>query len=75
MQKETAKQLTAIMLECCKKLDDSIVLVTDSCVGEESMQFRRAAGKIMGHIFVDILDPIYREHPELEPDDLKSQRR
>jgi hypothetical protein len=29
----------------------------------------------MGHIFVDILDPIYREYPEFEPDDLKSQRR
>jgi hypothetical protein len=74
MQKETAKQLTGIMLECCKKLDDSIVLVTDSCTGEESMRFRRAAGKIMGHIFVDILDPIYREHPELEPEELRSRR-
>ena len=75
MQKDTARQLTSIMLECCKKLDESIALVMTACTGEESMRFRRAAGKIMGHIFVEILDPIYREHPELEPEELKSQRR
>jgi hypothetical protein len=29
----------------------------------------------MGHIFVDVLHPIYQRHPELEPEELKSQRR
>lgn len=74
MEKDTAKQLIGMMLECSKKLDDSIVLLTETTTGDESMKLRRAAGKIMGHIFVEILDPIYREHPDLEPEELRSKR-
>ena len=74
MEKTTAQQVIAGMLDCCKKLDDLMGLTTDTCTAEEAMKFRRAAGKIMGHIFVDILDPVYREHPELEPEELKSRR-
>lgn len=74
MDRETAQKLIGMMLDCSKKLDDVIVLVTDACNEEESRKFRSAAGKIMGHIFVDVLDPVYREHPELEPEELKSRR-
>ncbi|HZF49915.1 MAG TPA: hypothetical protein VE093_14750 [Polyangiaceae bacterium] len=80
MQKEIAKQVTAIMLECCKKLEESIDLVStsgrdDEHEKKELMEYRSAIGKIMGHIFVDVLHPIYQRHPELEPEELKSQRR
>lgn len=80
MQKEIAKQVTVIMLDCCKKLEESIDLVAnvsrdDEHEKKELMDFRSAIGKIMGHIFVDVLHPIYQRHPELEPEELKSQRR
>jgi hypothetical protein len=80
MQKEIAKQVTVIMLDCCKKLEESIDLVSNASRDDENekkelMDFRSAIGKIMGHIFVDVLHPIYQRHPELEPEELKSQRR
>jgi hypothetical protein len=80
MQKEIAKQVTSIMIECCKRLEESIDLVSNACGDEdqarkEAMEFRGAVGKIMGHVFVEVLHPIYQRHPELEPDELKSQRR
>jgi hypothetical protein len=75
MDQETAKKLIGLMLDCSKKLDDAIVLMTESASGDDAMKLRRAAGKIMGHIFLEILDPVYREHPELEPEELRSQRR
>lgn len=80
MQKEIAQQVTSIMLECCRRLEESIDLVTDAASGEEqekkeAMEFRSAVGKIMGHVFVEVLHPIYQRHPELEPEELKSQRR
>lgn len=80
MQKEIAKQVTVIMLDCCKKLEESIDLVADMTRDDEFekkelMDYRSSVGKIMGHIFVDVLHPIYQRHPELEPEELKSQRR
>ena len=64
-----------MMLECSRQLDDAIVLLAESSSEDESIKLRKATGKIMGHIFVDVLDPIYREHPDLEPEELRSQRR
>ncbi len=80
MQKDIAQKVTSIMIDCCKKLEDSIDVVTNACGSgdkeqREAMEFRAAVGKIMGHIFVDVLHPIYQRHPELEPEELKSQRR
>lgn len=74
MDRETAKKLIELMLDCTKKLDDVTGVVNDACPEEEARKFRSAAGKIIGHIFVDILDPVYREHPELEPAELRSRR-
>jgi hypothetical protein len=80
MQKDIAKHVTTIMLDCCRRLEESIDLVSDASKDDEHekkelMDYRSAIGKIMGHIFVDVLHPIYQRHPELEPEELKSQRR
>ncbi len=81
MHKDTAKTVTTIMIDCCRKLEEAIDAVTNTCDSRdekeqrEAMEFRSAVGKIMGHIFVDVLHPIYQRHPELEPEELKSQRR
>lgn len=34
-------------------------------------EYRRTAGKIMGEIFLEILQPIYNAHPELTPKGLQ----
>lgn len=74
MKKETAKQIISLMLDCSRKLDDAVLLLSDPAEEEDAIRLRRAAGKIMGHIFVDLLDPVYRQYPDLEPEELRSQR-
>jgi hypothetical protein len=71
MKKEIASQISSLMLEYGAKLDDSIGLVMETCSEEESKAYRAAVGNIMGSMLLDIMKPIYREHPDLKPDELR----
>jgi hypothetical protein len=71
MQKDAAKFVCDLMLECGRKLDQSLVQVKDACSTEEYETYRRTVGALMGTMFLDVMRPIYAEHPELEPEDLK----
>jgi hypothetical protein len=74
MEKSVAEKVLALMLEYSGKLDASVQLVKDSCTEQEFLDYRRAVGKIMGEMCVEIMWPIFKEHPELEPDELKPQK-
>ena len=73
MQLQVARQVLALMLEYSGKLDQSIQLVKDSCTEQEFLDYREAVGKIMGEMCVEIMWPIFKEHPDLEPDEMKPQ--
>jgi hypothetical protein len=70
MKKETAKQINQVMLEHSQELDESVRLVLETCTTEEFEAYRDAVGQIMGTMLLDIMNPIYLEHPELKPSDL-----
>ena len=59
------------MNECSAKLNETIILVQDNCSDDEFIEYRKAAGFVMGYIYTDVLRPIYKQHPELEPPELK----
>jgi hypothetical protein len=46
-------------------------MVMEQCSKEEYQAYRRAVGKVMGAMLTEIMDPIYREHPDLKPKELK----
>ncbi len=71
MKKEVAETINRLMLEYGAKLDDSVKLVMDSSSAEEFEAYRSAVGQIMGTMLVDIMNPIYREHPALKPAELE----
>ena len=56
------------MLQINAMLNDSVALVRDTCSEESFIQYRKAAGKVMGATIVDILNPINEAYPELTPD-------
>ena len=68
--KKTAEKVSRLLLNCCSDLDQSVSLVLESCDKEEFQEYRMTIGDVMGTIFLDILDPIYKLHPELKPDKL-----
>lgn len=66
-----AKQLIEVLNDCSNKIDKSIVLVQEKCTDEEFIAYRKAAGMVMGYLYTDALAPIYKQHPDLEPPELK----
>ena len=69
--KETARQLSDLMLELGAKLDASVALVRDTCDEAALAAYRRITGELMGTMLLDVMNPIYADHPELKPDALR----
>lgn len=68
---DVAKQVSDLMLDCGAKLDGSVALVRDRCSQDEFQTYRRAVGKVMGEILLEVLNPLYRAHPNLKPAEMK----
>lgn len=71
MQKEIAAEILAIMLEYSGKLDQSVQRVKDTCNEQEFMAYRKAVGTVMGEMYMGVMWPIFKEHPDLEPEEMK----
>jgi hypothetical protein len=64
---ETAKQVSDVMLDVSSRLNQSIILVQDTCSAEEFKDYRRSVGAVMGEILLEVLNPLYKQHPSLKP--------
>lgn len=62
------------MFEYNGKLDKSIISVRDNCSEDEFHSYRYAVAHIMADMLLEILNPIFDEHPDLEPDELRASR-
>lgn len=40
--------------------------------GPQLNEYRRAAGRVLGYLYTDILRPIFAQYPDLEPESMKS---
>ena len=69
--KETAKQVEQTMRQCSAALNESIRLVNETCSEEEFKAYRRVIAEIMADIFLEVMQPIHRRFPELEPEELR----
>lgn len=68
--KIVAAEISVLMLEIGAKLDTSVSLVQQSCDESELNTYRSAVGEIMGRMLINIMNPIYKQHPELKPEQL-----
>lgn len=66
-----AKQISDLMLEYGARLDESVLLVKNSCSEAELKTYRRAVGEIMGNMLTEIMNPLYERHPTLKPKGLR----
>jgi hypothetical protein len=69
--RDTAKYISDLMLDISERLDDSVAKVNKTCSPEEDSNYRRAVGKIMGRILLEVLNPLYAEHPSLKPEGME----
>jgi hypothetical protein len=71
MDKKIAAKVLAISMDCTRETDESIRQVMEECDAETFKIYRAHGGRIMGHLFSEIIAPIQSEHPELAPPDFK----
>ena len=72
MKRDVAEQIVSIVHKVTREMDASILLIQRECSEEEFIEYRRAAGRVMGYLFTDIVRPIFQEYPELMPEEMKS---
>lgn len=68
---EVARQISDLMIEFGRRLDASVALVRDRGTPEEFQAYRRAVGKVMADMLLEIMNPLYAKHPNLKPTGLK----
>jgi hypothetical protein len=69
--RSTADKINTLMHEFSARLDTSLLEVMDSCPDSEFKEYRFAIGKIMGDMLLDVMNPIYKQHPSLKPKELQ----
>ncbi len=63
----TAKQISELMLDVFRRVDESVASVKGTCPPEEAAAYQKAVGKVAGPIVMDVLEPLYEKHPGLKP--------
>lgn len=71
MELRTASAVTRLMLDVSAQLDASVKLVMESSDPTEFAAYRGAVGSPLGQIYCDILAPLFKQHPQLTPTQLR----
>ena len=71
MNRETAETVVELMLRHGRELDESVRAVQTSANQAELACYRKAVGKIMGEMLLEIMNPIFDEYPDLKPPQLR----
>jgi hypothetical protein len=71
MTNTTAKAVSELMLSMGASLDASISAVQSSESDAEFRKYRDSVSKILTTMLLEIMNPLYAEHPGLKPPQLK----
>ena len=66
--REFARRCSELVLEYSGKLDQSVAEAQSRMSDEEFEGHRRAVGAIMAEGLTQLLNQIFRQHPDLKPD-------
>lgn len=71
MKQDVAREITTLMLETTDKLDQSVRRMQAQLPPAEFGMYGRAVGTILADIIMEVLDPLYAEHPDLKPPEMR----
>jgi hypothetical protein len=54
-----AKQISELMLDIFRRVDESVLMVNESCQPEEAAAYSKAAGRVACAAVMDVLGPLY----------------
>lgn len=70
MNKKEAEELSVLLMQVSGKLDQSVRFVMDKDTKENFESYRSSAGKVMGELFLEMLQPLWERYPELRPKEM-----
>jgi hypothetical protein len=73
MTDDTAQKLLLHLRTANEELARAVEIAKKECSAEEFETWRERLGAVLGSLFLDVLDPLYRERPSLAPDALRAQ--
>ena len=68
MKEEDAEKLSIVLMQANALLDQAVAFVKDKDSKENFEQFRLAAGKAMGEIYLEMEEPLWKRFPKLRPE-------
>lgn len=71
MKRATAKKVSKLMLRIGADLDKSLQEVQQKESAAEFKRYREAVSKLLLITLTDVMYPLYLEHPDLKPDELR----
>jgi hypothetical protein len=64
---ETAKQVSDLMIGIYRQVEMSLDTVRETCSSEDFAAYHKALKNVMCGIVMDVLGPLYKDHPDLQP--------
>jgi len=71
MDKEIAEKMIKKMLELSSEFSEIANTIKKNCDEKEFITYRNGIGKILADIFDYLMLPIFRNYPDLIPEELK----
>jgi len=70
MGREVAALIVETMLRQGRELDDLLIRAQPAVDETEFRELKLAIGKVLGSMLLDVMNPIFEEHPDLRPAEL-----
>jgi hypothetical protein len=71
MERHVAEQALTDLFDASRKMNTALLLIQKECPEKEFRAYRTGVGLAMGYLYNEIIRPILREHPDLEPEEMK----
>ena len=71
MRRESAKEISDLMVDIGRRLNESLRNVQAKESEADFRAYRDAVSKIMMAMLEEVMTPLYAEHPEVKPPELK----
>jgi hypothetical protein len=71
MEHNVAREITELMFKINGEINNSLFIVQQSSDEVSYGRYKAAVANIMGEILIEILNPIFKQYPDLIPDELK----
>jgi len=73
MKYELAKEMIAKMLQYAQEMNGFLLVIKEECDAAEFRRYQVGIGEMLGRMYIDIMRPIYKDFPSLEPPGFKDE--